>query len=107
MTRPPTGLRAARSRRARGDTNDHMTAQDSELRESSTAGRVPQRGFVGRERELAELLLGFDEAVGEHGRLFVVTGEAGIGKTSLAAELAELVARRGARVAWGRCREGG
>ena len=41
------------------------------------------------------------------GRLFLISGEPGIGKTWLADEVARHAAERGMRVAWGRCWEGG
>ncbi len=69
---------------------------------SSAAG--PRSVFVGRERELAALQAGVREAVAGHGRLFLVTGEPGIGKTRLAQEVA-VYARSHARVLWGRCHE--
>src|SRR5687767_3431033 len=39
--------------------------------------------------------------------MYLVTGEPGIGKTTLASELADAARRRGVRVAWGRCWEAG
>ncbi len=62
--------------------------------------------FVGRTRELAELRAGLDEAIAGCGSLFLLAGEAGIGKTRLADELAQLAAERGVQVLWGRCWEG-
>jgi class 3 adenylate cyclase len=63
--------------------------------------------FVGREREMAELLAGFEDARSGRGRLFLLSGEPGIGKTRVALELASIANAQGARVAWGRCWEGG
>jgi AAA ATPase domain len=65
------------------------------------------RAFVGRDREAAELLAGLEDAIGGRGRLFLVAGEPGIGKTALAEHLADHAIRRGARVLWGRCWEDG
>src|SRR3989475_5592265 len=62
--------------------------------------------FVGRQRELAELRAGLEDAVGGRGRFFLVVGEAGIGKTRLAEELAREAAERGGVALWGRCWEG-
>ena len=63
--------------------------------------------FVGRERELAELEAGLDEAREGRGRLFLLAGEAGIGKTRLCDELALRASQRGLAVRWGRCWEVG
>ena len=56
------------------------------------AGREPaaarRRAFVGRERELAELRRRRSTTLAGRGRLFLVAGEPGIGKTRLAEELA-------------------
>jgi eukaryotic-like serine/threonine-protein kinase len=62
--------------------------------------------FIGRESELAELRAGFDEALAGHGRLFLISGEPGIGKTRITNELAAFASAAGAKVTWGRCREG-
>ena len=44
--------------------------------------------FIGRDVELAELAAGLEDAIGRRGRLFLITGEPGIGKTALAGQLA-------------------
>jgi tetratricopeptide (TPR) repeat protein len=71
------------------------------------ARRGAGRAFVGRDREVAELVAGLEDAAGGWGRLFLIAGEPGIGKTWLAEQLAGLATERGARVLWGRCWEGG
>ena len=50
---------------------------------------------------------GLDAAFDGRGLMFVVGGEAGIGKSRLADELALDARERGARVVWGRCWEVG
>lgn len=70
------------------------------------ANRSLLHAFVGRERELAELRAGLDDALGGRGRIFLIVGEPGIGKTRLAEEIAAAGADRGAAVLWGRCWEG-
>src|SRR5256885_8551618 len=56
---------------------------------------------------MTELRAGLEEAFSSRGRLMLIAGEPGIGKTRLAEELCAVGEARGARVAWGRCWEGG
>jgi tetratricopeptide (TPR) repeat protein len=63
--------------------------------------------FVGRDREVAELVAGLEDAIGGRGRLFLIAGEPWIGKTWLAEHLAEHATKRKARLLWGRCWEAG
>jgi tetratricopeptide (TPR) repeat protein len=63
--------------------------------------------FIGRDRELAELLAGFLDATEGRGGVFLITGESGIGKTAIADQLASRATEGGAQVLWGRCWEGG
>ena len=65
------------------------------------------RNFVGRGRELVELEHGLELTIGGRGQLFLVSGEAGIGKTRLCDELALRASGRGLSVRWGRCWEVG
>jgi AAA ATPase domain len=62
--------------------------------------------FVGREAELAALTADLDAALAGRGGVVLLAGEAGIGKTRLAEELAAQASARGALVLWGRCWEG-
>ena len=68
--------------------------------------RLAGQGFVGRKQELGQLMADLDAVLAGHGRLALLAGEPGIGKTRLAAELAFLARRRAVRVFWGRCWEG-
>jgi tetratricopeptide (TPR) repeat protein len=61
--------------------------------------------FVGRERELAELVAGLDDASAGRGRLFFLVGEPGIGKSRLADELIRHARERGFQILVGRCWE--
>lgn len=63
--------------------------------------------FVGRKAELEELLNGLGDAIGGRGRLFLLVGEPGIGKSRLAEELTRHARARGVRVLVGRCWEAG
>ena len=58
--------------------------------------------MVGRDRELARVMLLLDDALAGDGRLVLCTGEAGIGKTRLAEEAAASAAARSVPVAWAR-----
>ena len=62
--------------------------------------------FVGRQREVAELRAALDDALAGRGRLVMLAGEPGIGKTRTAQELAVYAEQRGALVLWGWCYEG-
>jgi DNA-binding SARP family transcriptional activator len=79
----------------------HLTA------EAKPAGTSLGSAFVGREHELAELAGGVDDAFSGRGRLFLLSGEPGIGKSRLADELSAHATARGARVLVGRCWEAG
>jgi tetratricopeptide (TPR) repeat protein len=72
--------------------------------ENPTAGHG---GLVGRQREMTDLLGGLADAMGGRGRLFLLSGEPGIGKSRLADELGDAAHERGATVLWGRCWEAG
>jgi len=63
--------------------------------------------LVGRDGELGELLAGLDDAMSGRGRLFLLAGDPGIGKSRLADEAAAQARDRGFKVAWGRCWEAG
>jgi predicted ATPase len=63
------------------------------------------RVFVGRQREMSELTAALEEALSGHGRLVMLVGEAGVGKTRTGRELAAIANQRGARVLWGWCYE--
>jgi tetratricopeptide (TPR) repeat protein len=78
-----------------------MTPQSTFDRQAS------HNAFVGRERELAELRAGLDDATAGRGCLFLISGEPGIGKTRLAEEISNDASARGMLVVWGRCWEGG
>src|SRR5215213_8650248 len=57
-------------------------------RTTPPAADAPSRTFVGRDSELAELDAGLADALAGRGRLFLLAGEPGIGKSRLAEELA-------------------
>jgi hypothetical protein len=63
--------------------------------------------FVGRESELAQLVDALESSFAGLGRLVLLSGEPGIGKSRLADELAAEARGSGASVLWGRCWEAG
>jgi hypothetical protein len=62
--------------------------------------------LIGRGLALAGLRAALDGALAGHGSLVLIAGEAGIGKTALAARFAGQAAACGVPVAWGSCAEG-
>ncbi len=54
---------------------------------------------------MAELRLALEDTLAGQGRIVMLVGEPGIGKTRTSQELASRAARRGAQVLWGRCYE--
>ena len=67
--------------------------------------RPPPPDFIGRQQEMAELDEVLDDALSGRGRIVMLAGEPGIGKTRLAQELASLAESKGAQVLWGWCYE--
>jgi DNA-binding SARP family transcriptional activator len=61
--------------------------------------------FVGREAELSEVSAAWSRVFAGHSQAVLVTGEAGIGKTRLATELARRVTTEGGLVLFGRCEQ--
>src|SRR5437870_12151640 len=61
--------------------------------------------FVGRVGELAGLAAAWERARAGERQLVFLTGEPGIGKTTVAREFAQRVAAEGATVLYGRCDE--
>jgi DNA-binding SARP family transcriptional activator len=65
-------------------------------------GRTP---FVGRDREYARLANCVEETIAGHGRVAVVSGEAGLGKTRLVQEVLGYARQQGAVALEGQCFE--
>jgi tetratricopeptide (TPR) repeat protein len=80
-------------------------AQTAE-RAANPLDRLAGGVHVGREREVEDLCAAADLAFAGRGQLVLVFGDAGIGKTRLAEELATYAHLRDALVLWGRCYEG-
>jgi hypothetical protein len=63
--------------------------------------------LVGRDREVALLQAGLDQALAGRGCVFLIVGEPGIGKSRLADEIGRRAGAQGMTVQWGRCWEAG
>ena len=91
------------------DTPVHVVEVDWSPREFPEAPlpfelqRRTQQQFVGRVEALGTLEAAWDEVLGGDTRLALVSGEPGIGKTSLAATFAEQLRATGAVVVYGHC----
>ena len=97
--------------RALRDLQQAILSQDPHLdvpQETGAPIRETSRGvFVGREPELIELVGALEDALAGRGRLVLIAGEPGIGKSRLAEELTGQARVRGAHVLVGRCWEAG
>jgi class 3 adenylate cyclase len=62
--------------------------------------------FVGREKEMDDLRAGLEDSLSGRGRLMMLVGEPGIGKTRTSEEFATYARLRNVQVLWGRCYEG-
>jgi class 3 adenylate cyclase/tetratricopeptide (TPR) repeat protein len=84
-------------------------ATEGEGRASDDGNRVESLAegvFVGREPEIESLKAALEDSSGGHGRLMMLVGEPGIGKTRTAQELGTYARVRGARMLVGRSYEG-
>ncbi len=100
------------ARRAVGDDDARMieTIRGKGFRFAAPATRAAPGGdaelFVGREAALGGIVRDLDAiAGGAPGRVVLISGEPGIGKTRLLEEFRELAVLRGAHVWFGRCNE--
>ena len=98
-TAEPTSSERASS----ADATNNLTMEESVSSELTHSSAI----FVGRRRELTDLRGALNDVMRGQGRLFLLGGEPGIGKTRLANELARLAATQNVQVFWGRCWEGG
>jgi len=71
------------------------------------AGSALRLPFIGREQEHARLATWWEESVQGGGRLALVAGEAGVGKTRLVEEIIRYAQMQGAVILRGRCYEFG
>jgi eukaryotic-like serine/threonine-protein kinase len=80
--------------------------RSSQEAEPNPLDRLAGGVFVGREKEMDELRAGLEDALSGRGRLLMLVGEPGIGKTRTSEELATYAGLRNVQVVWGRCYEG-
>jgi len=84
-----------------------MSQSPSQPNQISAPVSRDRNAFVGRQREMAELRSALEDTLAGQGRIVMLVGEPGIGKTRTAQELASYAQQRGARVLWGWCYEEG
>ena len=89
------------------ELHEAILRQDPGLIIADPRGRTVGAPFVGREAELAALVAGLDDSFAGRGRLFLLVGEPGIGKSRVADELLAIARDRGAGVLVGRAWEAG
>jgi len=82
----------------------HSSAPNSAAQPSSQL-HAARDSFVGRERERSDLRAAISDAGSGHGRLCLISGDPGIGKSRLCAELAAEAAAKGMTVMVGHCYE--
>jgi DNA-binding SARP family transcriptional activator len=87
------------------DLHQAILRQDPAL--DLVPSKPPRGAFVGRDVELEQLVAGLDGAIAGRGRLFLLVGEPGIGKSRLAEELVLVARARRVAVLVGRCWEAG
>ena len=99
-----TELRAAltAARAAASAPAAHGADADS----ADPVGSLAEGVFVGREQEIERLHAAFEDSVAGRGKLMMLVGEPGIGKTRTAQELITYARVRGAQVLVGRAYEG-
>jgi class 3 adenylate cyclase len=99
--RPANAAEARREIEAAAAAPAEEPAAEPENPLSKLAGGV----FVGRDTELEQMRTSLEDALTGQGRLLLLSGDPGIGKTRTAEQLATYASVRGARVYWGRCQE--
>jgi DNA-binding SARP family transcriptional activator len=81
------------------------TAPRQPAQETAEPPAEPARDFVDRASEMDALRGAIEQAISGQGRIVLLAGQPGIGKTRTAAEAVEHARSRGMRVLWGRCHE--
>ncbi len=83
------------------------TSIESASATGSRRDSIAHSSFVGRSREVGILRDAVTDTVAGRGRLMMLSGEPGIGKTRLAEETVNFAEANGAQIRWGRCWEDG
>jgi len=87
---------------------NEITGSDYVLETRETAESYALRThFVNREQEIAMLQALWEQAKSGAGKLALISGESGVGKTRLVVELEVQAELEGAHVVWGQCLESG
>src|SRR5437868_6012327 len=92
----PTDILDSNARSGERGSGDRLAAPD-------VLGPTSSAGLHGRDDELKAACHALDLTVTGGGRVLLFAGEAGLGKTRLAMELAEVARSRGMAVLWGSC----
>jgi DNA-binding SARP family transcriptional activator/energy-coupling factor transporter ATP-binding protein EcfA2 len=98
-------LDTPRGTQARGETRTDTGEAPARLAHAPARGAAGAAALVGRARELALLRHGLEDGWAGTGRVALLIGEAGVGKTRLLEELAGLASARGAMLIRARCFE--
>jgi DNA-binding SARP family transcriptional activator len=96
-------MRPASPLSAEGSAPSAVQVAPPPVRDAGPPGHEPP--LVGREEELTHLRRALDRTWGKQGLVVAITGEAGVGKTRLAAALVTEAEGRGGCVLTGRCYE--
>jgi DNA-binding CsgD family transcriptional regulator/tetratricopeptide (TPR) repeat protein len=92
----------------RSDSSTEETVSTAKTADrGETSLRSSESVFVGRDREIVQGLSLLEDALAGRGRLLLLAGNPGIGKSRMADELGSRAKERGVQVAWGRCWEAG
>ncbi len=103
--RPESAAAIPEAFRAISETTTTITGRAVD-EQANPLDRLAGGVFVGREKEMDELRAGLEDALSGRGRLLMLVGEPGIGKTRTSEEFATYAGLRSTQVLWGRCYEG-
>jgi class 3 adenylate cyclase len=105
-TRRPDTASATRQRLERAVSRSAERLEVTGEAEANPLDRLASGVFVGREEQLEILHRALEDTLSGKGRVLLLVGEPGIGKTRTSEELTTYARMRGAQVLWGRCYEG-